>query len=152
MALNTKHFEILKELKKEDDLKRVADIFNQTERNIRYKIQELNENLGQEKIFIKKRKIYCLLDENDIASLIKGLNVQNYVYEQKERMDLLIIETILQEDEFQIEELADSLQMSKSTLRADIKILTEKLKKVGIHLGQYSNKKYRAQYKNNDLI
>ncbi|EHO18432.1 hypothetical protein [Fusobacterium necrophorum] len=56
MALNTKHFEILKELKKEDDLKRVADIFNQTERNIRYKIQELNENLGQEKIFIKKEK------------------------------------------------------------------------------------------------
>lgn len=46
-------------------------------------------------------------------------------------MDLLIIETILQEDEFQIEELADSLQMSKSTLRADIKILTEKLKKWG---------------------
>ncbi len=152
LALNTKHFEILKELKKEDDLKRVANIFNQTERNIRYKIQELNENLGQEKIFIKKRKIYCLLDEQDISSLIKGLNVQNYVYEQKERMDLLIIKTILHEDEFQIEEIADSLQMSKSTLRADIKILAEKLRKVGIHLEQYSNKKYRAQYKNNDLI
>ena len=58
MALNKKHFEILKELKKEDDLKRIASIFNQTERSIRYKIGELNENLGEEKIFIKKFMLF----------------------------------------------------------------------------------------------
>lgn len=152
MALNKKHFEILKELKKEDDLKRIANIFNQTERSIRYKIEELNENLGQEKIFIKKRKIFCLLDEKDISSLIKGLNEYNYIYEQKERIDLLILESILQKDEFQIEELADLLQISKSTLRADIKILSPKLSKMGIHLEQYNNKKYHLSYKNSDLI
>lgn len=152
LALNTKHFEILKELKKEDDLKRVANIFNQTERNIRYKIGELNENLGEEKIFIKKRKIYCLLDEKDIAALVKSMNENNYVYEQKERIDLLILETVLQEDEFQLENLAESLQMSKSTLRADIKILAERLSKMGIHLEQFNNKKYHVKYKNSDLV
>ncbi|MDU1910346.1 BglG family transcription antiterminator [Fusobacterium sp.] len=154
MALNKKHFEILKELKKEDDLKRIANIFNQTERSIRYKIAELNENLGQEKIFIKKRKIFCLLDEKDISSLIKGLNEYNYIYEQKERIDLLILESILQKDEFQIEELADLLQISKSTLRGDIKILSSKLSKMGIYLEQYqdNNKKCHLNYKNSDLI
>jgi len=154
LALNKKHFEILKELKKEDDLKRIASIFNQTERSIRYKIGELNENLGEEKIFIKKRKIFCLLDEKDISSLIKGINEYNYVYEQKERIDLLILESILQKDEFQIEELADILQISKSTLRADIKILSTKLSKMGILLEQYqyNNKKCHLSYKNSDLI
>lgn len=152
MALNTKHFEILKELKKEDDLKRIANIFNQTERNIRYKIEELNENLGQEKIFIKKRKIFCLLDEKDISSLITGLNEHNYIYEQKERIDLLILESILQNDEFEIEEMADLLQMSKSTLRADVKILNTRLSKMGMQLEQYNNKKYRLKYKDSDLV
>lgn len=152
LALNTKHFEILKELKKEDDLKRIANVFNQTERNIRYKIQELNENLGQEKIFIKKRKIFCLLDEKDITSLIKGLNEHNYIYEQKERIDLLVLESILQKDDFQIEEIAELLQMSKSTLRADIKILNTRLSKMGIHLEQYNNKKFHLKYKSVDFI
>ena len=132
MVLNTKHFEILKELKKEDELSRLANIFNQTERNIRYKIAELNENLGEEKIFIKKRKIYCLLDEEDINSLIGGLNENNYVYEQQERIDFLILETILQKDEFHINEIIEVLQISKSTFRADIKIWKNKLSKMGI--------------------
>lgn len=74
VALNTKHFEILKELKKEDDLQRIASIFNQTERNMRYKIAELNENLGKDKIYIKKRKIYCLLTDEDIEKLIGGMS------------------------------------------------------------------------------
>lgn len=152
LALNTKHFEILKELKKEDDLKRIANIFNQTERNIRYKIEELNENLGQEKIFIKKRRIFCLLDEKDIASLIRGLSERNYIYEQKERINLLVLESILQKDDFQIEEIAELLQMSKSTLRADIKILNTRLSKMGIHLEQYNNKKCHLKYKNGDFI
>lgn len=152
LALTTKHFEILKELKKEDDLTRIAGIFNQTERNIRYKIEELNENFGQKKIFIKKRKIFCLLDEKDISSFIKGLHEHNYIYEQKERMDLLILESILQKDEFQIEEIADLLQMSKSTLRADIKVLNTRLSKMGIRLEQYNNKKCHLTYKNSDLI
>lgn len=152
MALNKKHFEILKELKKEDDLKQIANMFNQTERSIRYKIKELNENLGQKKILIKKRKILCFLDEKDISSLIKGLNEYNYIYEQKERIDLLILESIFQQDEFRIEKLADLLQISKSTLRADIKILSPKLSKMGIQLERYNNKKYYLSYKNSDLI
>lgn len=151
MVLNTKHFEILKELKKEDELSRLANIFNQTERNIRYKIAELNENLGEEKIFIKKRKIYCLLDEEDINSLIGGLNENNYVYEQQERIDFLILETILQKDEFYINEIIEVLQISKSTFRADIKIWKNKLSKMGIKLKKYNNR-YQIVYKSSDLI
>lgn len=150
--LNTKHFEILKELKKEDDLQRIASIFNQTERNIRYKIAELNENLGQNKLFIKKRKIYCLLEKEDIVSLIGGINKYNYIYRQQERIDYLILESILQKDEFYIDDIADMLEISKSTIRADIKLLKEKLAKSGIELKQHNEKKCFISYKNSDLI
>lgn len=150
--LNTKHFEILKELRKEDDLQRIANIFNQTERNIRYKVAELNENLGENKIFIKKRKIYCLLEKEDIVALIGGINKYNYIYRQQERIDYLILESILQKDEFYIEEIASMLEVSKSTIRADIKLLKEKLAKTGIELKQQNEKKCIISYKNSDLI
>lgn len=152
MALNTKHFEILKELKKEDDLQRIASIFNQTERNMRYKIAELNENLGKDKIYIKKRKIYCLLTDEDIEKLIGGMSKNAYIYEQQERIDYIVLETILQDDEFDFDKFADILQISKSTLRADIKILKARLSKMGITLKQNSNKRYHIIYKSGDLL
>ncbi len=150
--LNTKHFEILKELKKEDELQRIANIFNQTERNIRYKIAELNESLGERKIIIKKRKIFCFLEKEDIISLIGGINKYNYIYRQQERLDYLILESILEKDEFCIEEIASTLEISKSTIRADVKLLKDKLAKTGIDLKQYNDKKCVISYKNSDLI
>lgn len=152
MILNTKHFEILKELKKEDDLKRIATIFNQTERNIRYKIAELNSNLGEEKIFIKKRKIYCMLSKEDIDSLLCHIDKCNYIYNQEERTNLLVMETILQKDKFSLEEVEELLQISKSTLRADIKIWKLKLAKMGISLQKHRKEVYSFSYKNVDLI
>ena len=150
--LNTKHFEILKELKKEDELQRITNIFNQTERNIRYKIAELNESLGERKIIIKKRKIFCFLEKEDIISLIGGINKYNYIYRQQERLDYLILESILEKDEFCIEEIASTLEISKSTIRADVKLLKDKLAKTGIDLKQYNDKKCVISYKNSDLI
>ena len=53
--LKKQHFEILKIIENERKLSKVAELLNLTERSVRYKIDEINEELGSKKIEIKKR-------------------------------------------------------------------------------------------------
>ena len=49
------HFELLKLIENEKKLPKIAEILNLTERSVRYKIDEINQELGKKKIEIKKR-------------------------------------------------------------------------------------------------
>ena len=148
--LKKQHFEILKIIGKESKLSKVAELLNLTERSIRYKIDEINEELGSKKIEIKKREFFSLLTENDMEKLFENIEENNYIYSQKEREELIILYTLMKKDNFLLKELADKLSTSKSTIRNDLKNLKKILLKYNIKLLQDDKLRYYFDYTEED--
>ena len=148
--LKKQHFEILKIIGKESKLSKVAELLNLTERSIRYKIDEINEELGSKKIEIKKREFFSLLTEDDMEKLFENIEENNYIYSQKEREELIILYTLMKKDNFLLKELADKLSTSKSTIRNDLKNLKKILLKYNIKLLQDDKLRYYFDYTEED--
>ena len=148
--LKKQHFEILKIIGKESKLSKVAELLNLTERSIRYKIDEINEELGSKKIEIKKREFFSLLTEDDMEKLFENIEENNYIYSQKEREELIILYTLIKKDNFLLKELADKLNTSKSTIRNDLKNLKKMLLKYNIKLVQDDKLRYYFDYTEED--
>ena len=148
--LKKQHFEILKIIGKESKLSKVAELLNLTERSIRYKIYEINEELGSKKIEIKKREFFSLLTEDDMEKLFENIEENNYIYSQKEREELIILYTLMKKDNFLLKELADKLSTSKSTIRNDLKNLKKILLKYNIKLLQDDKLRYYFDYTEED--
>ena len=148
--LKKQHFEILKIIEKESKLSKVAELLNLTERSIRYKIDEINEELGSKKIEIKKREFFSLLTENDMEKLFENIEENNYIYSQKEREELIILYTLIKKDNFLLKELADKLNTSKSSIRNDLKNLKKMLLKYNIKLVQDDKLRYYFDYTEED--
>lgn len=148
--LKKQHFEILKIIEKESKLSKVAELLNLTERSIRYKIDEINEELGSKKIEIKKREFFSLLTEDDMEKLFENIEENNYIYSQKEREELIILYTLMKKDNFLLKELADKLGTSKSTIRNDLKNLKKILLKYNIKLLQDDKLRYYFDYTEED--
>ena len=121
--LKKQHFELLKLIENEKKLPKIAELLKLTERSIRYKIDEINEELGTRKIEIKKREFFSSMTENDMDKLFENVEENNYIYSQKEREELIILQTLMKKDNFLLKELADKLSTSKSTIRNDLKNL-----------------------------
>ena len=119
--LKKQHFEILKIIENERKLSKVAELLNLTERSVRYKVDEINEEIGSKKIEIKKREFFSSITENDMDKLFDNIEESNYIYSQKEREELIILYTLMKKDNFLLKELADKLSTSKSTIRNDLK-------------------------------
>ena len=148
--LKKQHFEILKIIENERKLSKVAELLNLTERSVRYKIDEINEELGSKKIEIKKREFFSSMTENDMDKLFENIEESNYIYSQKEREELIILYTLMKKDNFLLKELADKLSTSKSTIRNDLKNLKKILLEYNIKLLQDDKLKYYFDYSEED--
>ncbi len=148
--LKTEHFEILKFIEKEKELNKIADFFKLTERSIRYKINEINEELNENKIFIKKRIINSTLTFQDIEKLFQNFKTNNYTYSPIEREELIIFHTLFNKDSFSLKEITDKLNISKSTVRNDLKNLQKRLLEHNINLLQDEKLKYYYKYTEKD--
>ena len=148
--LKKQHFEILKIIENESKLSKVAELLNLTERSVRYKVDEINEEIGSKKIEIKKREFFSSITENDMDKLFDNIEESNYIYSQKEREELIILYTLMKKDNFLLKELADKLSTSKSTIRNDLKKLKKILLKYNIKLLQDEKLKYYFNYSEED--
>ena len=148
--LKKQHFEILKIIENESKLLKVAELLNLTERSVRYKVDEINEEIGSKKIEIKKREFFSSITENDMDKLFDNIEESNYIYSQKEREELIILYTLMKKDNFLLKELADKLSTSKSTIRNDLKKLKKILLKYNIKLLQDEKLKYYFDYSEED--
>ena len=148
--LKKQHFEILKIIENERKLSKVAELLNLTERSVRYKVDEINEEIGSKKIEIKKREFFSSITENDMDKLFDNIEESNYIYSQKEREELIILYTLMKKDNFLLKELADKLSTSKSTIRNDLKKLKKILLKYNIKLLQDEKLKYYFDYSEED--
>ena len=121
--LKKQHFELLKLIENEKKLSKIAELLNLTERSVRYKIDEINEEIGSKKIEIKKREFFSSWNKDDMDKLFENIESTNYIYNQKEREELIILYTLMKKDKFLLKEVAEKLGTSKSTIRNDLKNL-----------------------------
>ncbi len=148
--LKKQHFELLKLIENEKKLSKIAELLGLTERSIRYKTDEINEELGTKKIEIKKREFFSSLSDEDMTKLIENIEGENYIYNQKEREELIILYTLMKKDNFLLKEVADKLGTSKSTIRNDLKNLKKILLEYNIKLLQDDKLKYYFDYLEED--
>ena len=148
--LKKQHFELLKLIENEKKLSKIAELLNLTERSVRYKIDEINEEIGSKKIEIKKREFFSSLDKDDMDKLFKNIESRNYIYSQKEREELIILYTLMKKDKFLLKEVAEKLGTSKSTIRNDLKNLKKILLEYNIKLLQDDKLKYYFAYSEED--
>ena len=148
--LKKQHFELLKLIENEKKLPKIAELLKLTERSIRYKIDEINEELGTRKIEIKKREFFSSLSDEDMTKLIENIEGESYVYNQKEREELIILYTLMKKDNFLLKEVAEKLGTSKSTIRNDLKNLKKILLNYNIKLLQDDKLKYYFDYLEED--
>ena len=148
--LKKQHFELLKLIENEKKLPKIAEFLKLTERSIRYKIDEINEELGTRKIEIKKREFFSSLTDEDMTKLIENIEGESYVYNQKEREELIILYTLMKKDNFLLKEVAEKLGTSKSTIRNDLKNLKKILLNYNIKLLQDDKLKYYFDYLEED--
>ena len=148
--LKKQHFELLKLIENEKKLSKVAEFLNLTERSVRYKIDEINEELGSKKIEIKKREFFSSLTDEDMIKLIDNIEGENYVYNQREREVLIILYTLMRKDNFLLKEVAEKIGTSKSTIRNDLKSLKKILLEYNIRLLQDDKLKYYFNYLEED--
>ena len=148
--LKKQHFELLKLIENEKKLPKIAELLKLTERSIRYKIDEINEELGTRKIEIKKREFFSSLTDEDMTKLIENIEGESYVYNQKEREELIILYTLMKKDNFLLKEVAEKIGTSKSTIRNDLKSLKKMLLDYNIKLLQDDKLKYYFDYLEED--
>ena len=148
--LKKQHFELLKLIENEKKLSKIAEFLNLTERSIRYKIDEINEELGSKKIEIKKREFFSSLTDEDMIKLIDNIEGESYVYNQREREELIILYTLMRKDNFLLKEVAEKIGTSKSTIRNDLKSLKKILLEYNIRLLQDDKLKYYFDYLEED--
>ena len=148
--LKKQHFELLKLIENEKKLSKIAEILNLTERSVRYKIDEINEEIGSKKIEIKKREFFSSLNKGDMDKLFENIESTNYIYSQKEREELIILYTLMKKDKFLLKEVAEKLGTSKSTIRNDLKNLKKILLEYNIKLLQDDKLKYYFAYSEED--
>ena len=148
--LKKQHFELLKLIENEKKLPKIAELLKLTERSIRYKIDEINEELGTRKIEIKKREFFSSLTDEDMTKLIDNIEGENYVYNQREREELIILYTLMKKDNFLLKEVAEKIGTSKSTIRNDLKNLKKILLNYNIKLLQDNKLKYYFDYLEED--
>ena len=148
--LKKQHFELLKLIENEKKLSKIAELLNLTERSVRYKIDEINEEIGLKKIEIKKREFFSSLNKDDMDKLFENIESRNYIYSKKEREELIILYTLMKKDKFLLKEVAEKLGTSKSTIRNDLKNLKKILLDYNIKLLQDDKLKYYFAYLEED--
>ena len=52
-----------------------------------------------------------------MTKLVENVEGENYIYNQKERQELIILYTLMKKDNFLLKEVAEKLGTSKSTIR-----------------------------------
>lgn len=152
MSLGFKHFELLELLQQRNTLQEVMKKTNLSERNIRYQIDELNDELKKEyQIKFNKNDIVWENNFNSLNDIFKDLNKIFYSYSSLERVDLIIFKIVLKNEPININRLSIDLEVTKPTLRNDLKKAKIYLEKFNIHIIQQENSIYNLEYNKLDL-
>lgn len=152
MSLNKKHFELLLSLEKLNTLSELSVFLNTSERNIRYQIEELNFDLKEEyKIIINKQNLSWNGANISYEKIFNNIDKIYYSFSTSERIALFVLHSLIFKENVNISLFSKRLDISKPTLKNDIKLLQKQLKESKIYLLQNETADYCFKYNDIDF-
>ena len=137
MSLNKKDFEIITYISEKDStLKELATIFNTSERNIRYCIDNINFYLSDfslEKIKITNGTVSLNILEEKLENFFTLFCRNQYIFSKEEREEYISISLLFKQN-ISVEELSEYFQISGATLSKDLKNIDSFLSKFQLYI------------------
>ena len=138
MSINKRRLEIIKEIiiKKKISLDWALDKFKVSERTIRNDLVLINSYLNKtsdSEVIIKNG--FLIYENIDIFSdKLKGVNLNNYILDNDERITLSIYLLLLANDYMTTNHISELLMVSKSSIFNDIDIIKNELGRYNLYL------------------
>lgn len=137
MYFDNKKIILLKYIGK--NIEDVSKELNISERTIRYRIKDLNEIFREKKIFLYINKKIIKFDGN-IEIIKEILNKQTYIFSTEERVNIITLLLLINSSGYKSENILNELDISRSTLKSDLKIVRDQFTEKNIQVISKANK------------
>ena len=145
-----RYFEIINLVLNSNDeitVKDISNLYNITERSIRYDIDELNmffqEKNNRDIIEINNNRLKILYSGNEIEEIVRNIRVKEYFLSENERVNILAYEIFLVKNEFILQYFTEKYNLSKTTVRYSLKELNKIVDEYSLVIDMNNNKGYK---------
>lgn len=145
-----RYFEIINLVINSNDeitVKDISNLYNITERSIRYDIDELNvffqEKNNKDIIEINNNRLKILYSENKIEDIVENIKEKEYFLSENERVNILSYEIFLSKNEFILQYFTEKYNLSKTTVRYSLKELNKIISEYGLVIDMNNNRGYK---------
>lgn len=145
-----RYFEIINLVINSNDeitVKDISNLYNITERSIRYDIDELNvffqEKNNKDIIEINNNRLKILYSENEIEDIVENIKEKEYFLSENERVNILSYEIFLSKNEFILQYFSEKYNLSKTTVRYSLKELNKIISEYGLVIDMNNNRGYK---------
>ena len=145
-----RYFEIINLVINSNDeitVKDISNLYNITERSIRYDIDELNvffqEKNNKDIIEINNNRLKILYSENEIEDIVENIKEKEYFLSENERVNILSYEIFLSKNEFILQYFTEKYNLSKTTVRYSLKELNKIISEYGLVIDMNKNRGYK---------
>ena len=145
-----RYFEIINLVLNSNDeitVKDISNLYNITERSIRYDIDELNvffqEKNNKDIIEINNNRLKILYSENEIEDIVENIKEKEYFLSENERVNILSYEIFLSKNEFILQYFTEKYNLSKTTVRYSLKELNKIISEYGLVIDMNNNRGYK---------
>ena len=145
-----RYFEIINLILNSNDkitVKDISNLYNITERSIRYDIDELNmffqEKNNRDIIEINNNRLKILYSGNEIEEIVRNIRVKEYFLSENERVNILAYEIFLVKNEFILQYFTEKYNLSKTTVRHSLKELNKIIDEYGLVIDMNNNRGYK---------
>ena len=145
-----RYFEIINLVLNSNDeitIKDISNLYNITERSIRYDIDELNvffqEKNNKDIIEINNNRLKILYSEDEIEDIVENIKEKEYFLSENERVNILSYEIFLSKNEFILQYFTEKYNLSKTTVRYSLKELNKIISEYGLVIDMNNNRGYK---------
>ena len=145
-----RYFEIINLVINSNDeitVKDISNLYNITERSIRYDIDELNvffqKKNNKDIIEINNNRLKILYSEDEIEGIVENIKEKEYFLSENERVNILSYEIFLSKNEFILQYFTEKYNLSKTTVRYSLKELNKIISEYGLVIDMNNNRGYK---------
>lgn len=142
MSLKRKELEVLKLVNSGKTVDNILFQMKTSERNLRYIIENLNfylKKISNKTIEKDRKKLLICLNENELKRFYKEIYENYYTLEQEERTEFILL-TFLFVKDVRLSFIEEKLKITRATLKKDIDVLNEILRKYALKLESKKNR------------
>lgn len=142
MSLKRKELEVLKLVNAGKTVDEILFQIATSERNLRYIIDNLNfylKKILDKKIEKDRKKLLIHLSDSELDRFYKEVYKSYYTLEQEERAEFILM-TFLFVKDVRLSYIEEKLEITRATLKKDIDVLNESLKKYSLKLEAQKNR------------